>query len=68
MVGVSTIGELFGVMTAEGATGGAVVTSGTFSADAISFAAGKSIQLIDGQQLEKLVLSVKRAPSSDSLG
>ena len=59
MVGVSTIGELYAVMTAEGATGGAVVTSGTFSDDAIAFAASKSIQLIDGEQLEKLVLSVK---------
>lgn len=65
MVGVSTIGELFGVMTAESATGGAVVTSGTFSPDAVTFAAGKSIQLIDGTQLEKLVLSVRIAPSHE---
>ena len=59
MVGVSTIGELYAVMSAERASGGAVVTSGTFSEDAIAFAASKSIQLIDGEQLEKLVLSVK---------
>ena len=62
MVGVSTIGELYAVMTAERASGGAVVTSGTFSDDAIAFAASKSIQLIDGEQLEKLVLSVKGGP------
>ena len=66
MVGVSTVGELFAVMTAEGATGGAVVTSGTFSPDAVAFAADKSIQLIDGPQLEKLVLSVKSEAAAES--
>ena len=59
MVGVSTIGDLAQSIAAENATGGAVVTSGTFSEDAVAFASGKSIQLIDGEQLEKLVLSVK---------
>jgi len=63
MVGVSTVGELYGVMTAESATGGAVVTSGTFSPDAVAFAEDKSIQLIDGQQLEKLILNVKARES-----
>ena len=49
------------MIAAEGATGGAVVTSGTFSDDAEAFASGKSIQLIDGQELEKLVRSVSKA-------
>ena len=63
MVGVSSIGELCEAMSAGAASAGAVVTSGTFSEDAAAFAAGKSIQLIDGPQLEKLVLSVKTAPT-----
>ena len=60
MVGVSTVGELFELMMAEKATGGAVVTSGTFSEDALAFTTGKPIELIDGAQLEKLVLSVRK--------
>jgi restriction system protein len=62
MVGLSAVGDLLEMIAAEGATGGAVVTSGTFSEDAEAFAAGKSIQLIDGVQLEKLVRSVVKAP------
>ena len=61
MVGVAAVGDLVDSMQVESATGGAVVTSGTFSDDAMAFAAGKPIQLIDGEQLEKLVLSVRRA-------
>ena len=41
-VGVSTIRELFGVVTAEGATEGIVVCSGHYSRDAIAFAEGKT--------------------------
>jgi restriction system protein len=63
MVGVSSVGELFEAMSAAGASAGAVVTSGTFSGEATAFATGKSIQLIDGPQLEKLVLSVRSAPA-----
>jgi restriction system protein len=63
MVGLSAMGDLLEMIAAEGATGGAVVTSGTFSEDAEAFAAGKSIQLIDGLQLEKLVRSVMKAPA-----
>ena len=64
MVGVSSVGELFEAMSTDGASAGAVVTSGTFSADAAAVAAGKSIELIDGPQLEKLVLSVRSAPTA----
>jgi restriction system protein len=65
MVGVSVARELYGVMTAEGATGGALVTSGSFSNDAVAFASGKSIQLIDGTKLEQLVLSVRSGVVAD---
>lgn len=50
-VGVRVVRELFGVMAAEKADGGFVVTSGVFSRDAFAFAAGKQIVLIDGAQL-----------------
>jgi restriction system protein len=66
MVGVAAVADLVSVIAAEGASGGAVVTSGTFTDDAVAYAAGKSIQLIDGEQLEKLVLSVRKVPAVQS--
>ena len=57
-VGMATVRELKESIVAEGVGEGAIVTSGTFSAEAIAFAAGTSIQLIDGPQLEKLILSL----------
>lgn len=54
-VSVNVVRELFGVMSAEGATGGFVVTSGIFTADAKAFAEGRNIDLIDGQALSVMV-------------
>lgn len=54
-VGVSTARELYGVMAAEGASGGFVVTSGRFTKDAEAFAAGRNIELIDGAALMQLL-------------
>jgi restriction system protein len=50
-VSVSVVRELYGVMAAEGAVGGFVVTSGSFSMDAKRFASGRNIELIDGRGL-----------------
>ena len=54
-VGVAIVRELYGVMTAEHAVGGFVVTSGTFTADAKNFAEGRSIRLVDARQLRALI-------------
>jgi restriction system protein len=51
-VPVQVVRELYGVMTAENAQGGFVITTGKFTKDAVSFAEGKEIDLIDGNQLE----------------
>ena len=51
-VGVTVIREFFGVMTASGAAGGFIVTSGSYTSDAISFAKGRNIELISGTQLK----------------
>lgn len=56
-VGVSVVRELYGVMAAQGATGGYVVTSGQFTADAKSFADGRNINLVDGPQLVRIISS-----------
>jgi restriction system protein len=53
-VSVSVVRELYAVMAAEGAVGGFVVTSGTFSMDAKRFASGRNIELIDGRGLGAL--------------
>ncbi len=59
-VGVSTIRELYGVIAAEGATGGYVVTCGTFTHEAREFARGCRIELLDGDGLEAVVREVDR--------
>jgi restriction system protein len=50
-VGVEVVRELYGVMAARGATGGFVVTSGRFTNEAIQFANGRNVTLVDGPQL-----------------
>ncbi len=58
-VGVRPVRELYGVMTSEGATGAILVTCGSFTREAESFAQGKPIKLIGGQDLWDLVRAVK---------
>ena len=58
-VGVDVVRELYGVMAAKGATGGFVVTSGRFTDDAISFASGRNVTLVDGPKLAGLIRQVK---------
>lgn len=52
-VGVQPVRELYGVMAAQRAAGGFVVSSGAFTEEARSFAAGREIQLIDGAALRR---------------
>lgn len=54
-VGVKVVREFFGVMVANDAKGGFVVTSGVFTDDAVSFAEDKDITLIDGVKLVKII-------------
>ncbi|WP_028601015.1 restriction endonuclease [Ottowia thiooxydans] len=54
-VGVTTVRELYGVMAAHGAAGGFVVTSGRFTKEALAFAHGRNIRLIDGPALMGLL-------------
>ena len=54
-VGVDVVRELYGVMAAKDATGGFVVTSGRFTDEAVSFANGRNVTLIDGPKLHGLI-------------
>ena len=47
--------ELYGAMAAEGAVGGFVVASGSFTRDAKAFAEGRSIELVDARKLRSLI-------------
>lgn len=58
-VGVVVVRELYGVMAAEGAAGGFVVTSGSFTEDAEAFASGRNIKLLAGAELRQLIASAK---------
>jgi len=46
-------------MTAEGAAGGFVVTSGTFTEQAREFARGRNIDLVDGTELLDIIHMVR---------
>jgi restriction system protein len=54
LVDVKVVRELKGVIAATGAVGGAVVTSGDFTRDAVEFAEKARVDLIDGQRLQAL--------------
>jgi restriction system protein len=58
-VGVDVVRELYGVMAARGAAGGFVVTSGRFTDEAVSFASGRNVKLVDGPKLHGLILQAK---------
>lgn len=54
-VGVKPIREFYGVLMSERAAQGIFVTSGVFTGEARAFAAGKPLELIDGEALVQLV-------------
>ncbi|MGA0611233.1 restriction endonuclease [Caldimonas sp. KR1-144] len=65
-VGVEVVRELYGVMAAGGAAGGFVVTSGRFTDEAVAFASGRNVRLIDGPKLHGLIRQAQDARQADS--
>jgi restriction system protein len=66
-VGVTVVRELNGVVSAQGAHGGFVVTGGEFSREAREFADSCGIKLIDGPALEELIAGIPSPrPAADS--
>lgn len=61
-VGVDVVRQLYGVMAARGAAGGLVITSGRYTADAVAFAQGRHIELIDGDTLKGWIAQARRSP------
>lgn len=72
-VGVKPIRELYGVMTAESADRAIFITSGVYTDEALRFAEGKPLGLIDGAQLAEMLrqfqssLRQSTAPSTISV-
>jgi restriction system protein len=64
-VGVKPVRELFGVMASDGVPEGFFVTTGDYTGEARSFAAGKSMTLIDGRDLLKRIESLPPEAQSD---
>lgn len=58
-VGVDVVRELYGVMAARGAAAGVVVTSGRFTDEAVAFAKGRNVRLVDGSALHQLIRAAK---------
>ncbi len=54
-VGVDKARELFGLVKAEGAANGVLVTSGAFTPDALEFAKQTQLDLVDGEGLVRLI-------------
>ncbi|MDD2545407.1 MAG: restriction endonuclease [Burkholderiaceae bacterium] len=65
-VSVSVVRELYGVMAAQGAAGGFVVTSGVFTAEARSFVQGRNIELMDGPALKTMIDTVQLSKARSS--
>ena len=58
-VGIDAMQSLQKAMAARGATAGFMLSGGRFSREAIAFAGGCSIQLIDGRALQTMLSRVK---------
>jgi restriction system protein len=67
-VSVTAVRELNGVVAAQGAHGGFVVTGGEFSREAREFADSCGIKLTDGPALEKLIGEIPRRNSAADSG
>ncbi|NOT00900.1 MAG: restriction endonuclease [Phycisphaerales bacterium] len=67
-VGVRTVREVYGVMTAIGATRAVIAACGAFTGDAVRFATGRPIELLDGESVWRLVQSVRSGDSTPEIG
>lgn len=59
-VGVKPVRELYGIVMAEGATGGILVCSGDFTTEAAKFAKDKPLELVSGSALTRLIQGVQK--------
>jgi restriction system protein len=64
-VGVKIVREMLGVLVKEGAKQGVIIATGAYTKDAIKFAEGQPIELIDGPNLIERIQAYKaKTPST----
>ena len=63
LVDVVPVRELYNAMRAKRAAGGFVVTTGNYSREAMAFASGRNIQLIDGPTLREMLNDTAGIPT-----
>lgn len=64
-VGVQIVRELYGVMSAQGAAGGFVITAGQFTEEAKKFVEGLNIRLFDGSHLHKMIRESEKTSTAN---
>ena len=64
-VGVKPIRELYGVLAAEKADRAIFITSGVYTDEALRFAQGKPVELVDGAQLAEMLRQVQASLKQD---
>lgn len=63
-VPVQVVRELFGIVAANGATGGIIVSAGNYTADARAFAEGRNLELINGEKLIAIINQNNNQPEA----
>lgn len=66
-VGVKPIRELYGVMAADGVSNGAFFTSGNFTTEALAWAEGKKLDLVDGREFLNRIQHLNPAQQQELL-
>ena len=62
---ITAVGELYVAMEVEGIKYGIVITSGVFTSDALDFALGKPLLLINGTDLNQMIDALNSTDSDD---
>lgn len=60
-VDITTVSEFYVAMEMAGVEHGIVITSGEFSSEAIDFSLGKSLMLINGEDLNQMIDALKQS-------
>jgi restriction system protein len=63
VVDIGAVRELYSIVIVSKADGGFVITTGTFTQEARTFAAGRQLQLIDGPTLRELLRDAEGQPT-----
>ncbi len=63
-VGVQPVREFYGVMASRGVAGGYFVTSGEYTNEAVTFAQGLNVELVDGRKLRGMIDIAQQAVPS----